>query len=45
MEAMAEPVGRVPRRENANVMTAIEQLLGKRLYVPVDTPLVGPGIG
>jgi hypothetical protein len=40
----AEPVGRVEGSENANVMAAAEELLGKRLHMPVHAALVAPGI-
>jgi len=40
----AKAPGRVERSKHANVMAATEELLGKRLHVPVHAALVGPGI-
>ena len=45
VKAAAEGAGRVPRGEHAYVVTTRQELLRKRLNVPVDAPLVGPGVG
>src|SRR5918994_644986 len=43
-QATGERVRRVERREHADVVPSRHELLRQRLYVPVDAPLVGPGI-
>ena len=45
MQATADSVRRVPRREHANVFSSRDELLRQRLNVPVDAPSIGPGIG
>ena len=44
VQGPAEAAGRIEWREHANVMAAAEELLRKRLHVPVHAALVGPGI-
>ena len=44
MQQATNPPRRVEGGEHADVVAATEELLGKRLHVPVHAPLVGPGI-
>jgi hypothetical protein len=44
VQRTAEPIRRIEGSEDADVVAPAEELLGKRLHVPVHAPLVGPGI-
>jgi hypothetical protein len=39
-----EPIGRVDRREHADVVAPPEELLRERLDVPVDAAWIAPGV-
>ena len=45
VQASADCVWRVPGSEHADMLSSGDELLRKRLDVPVDPSLVGPGIG
>jgi hypothetical protein len=42
VEEPASAIMGIPGSENLDVMAAAEELLGQRLHVSVDAPLVGP---